>query len=62
MCIRPVITANIRPVDLPGLKTAVVVSVHGGGSLSTPLLYPSRKHWKDWLEALDAAEKLMNDK
>ena len=55
------ITTQPKGPDLKDMKDAVVFSVEGGGHISTPLLDPSHKRWKEWQEAVDAAEKLMNE-
>ncbi len=56
------ITSQITGSDLKEMKDAVVFSVEGGGTYSTPLLYPSHKWWKEWQEAVDAAAKLMTER
>jgi len=48
--------------DIADLKQAVILSIRGGGSNSTPLLYTSHKRWKEWQDALVAAEKFLNEK
>ena len=44
------------------MKDAVVLSVSGGGSISTPILDTSHKKWKEWQEAIEAAAELMNER
>jgi hypothetical protein len=53
------IDAQVTTSILKEMKNAVVFSVESGGVYSTPLLYQTHKHWQEWLEAIDAAEKLM---
>ena len=48
-------------VDPKLLKTATVISVHDSNLRSEPLIYESHKRWKEWKEAIDAAEKIMNE-
>ena len=43
------------------LKTATVISVHDSSLRSEPLIYESHKRWKEWKEAIDAAEKIINE-
>lgn len=43
------------------LKAAKVISVYDSSSHSEPLIYESHKRWKEWKEAIDAADKLMNE-
>ena len=49
-------------VDPQLLKTATVISVHDSNLRSEPLIYESHKRWKEWKEAIDAAEKIMNER
>lgn len=56
------ITAQITGSDLKAMKNAVVFSVEGGGSFSTPLLSPSSKKWKEWQDAVNAAAELMTER
>lgn len=49
-------------VDPQLLKTATVISVHDSSLRSEPLIYESHKRWKEWKEAIDAAEKIMNER
>ena len=49
-------------VDPKLLKTATVISVHDSNLRSEPLIYESHKRWKEWKEAIDAAEKIMNER
>ena len=51
-------TATIQPSDL---KKAVVLSTHYNGYFSDPILHVSNKYWKEWMEALDIAEKLIKE-
>ncbi len=44
------------------LKTATVISVHDSYLHSEHLIYESHKRWKEWKEALNAAEQLMNER
>ena len=43
------------------LKDAKVISVYDSSCRSEPLIYESHKRWKEWKEAIDAAEKIMNE-
>lgn len=56
------ITTQPTGLELERMKDAVVFSVSGGGSISTPILDSSHKRWKEWKEAIDAAEKIMNER
>lgn len=56
------VSANADRHDLDSMERAIILSLHGGGSISTPILDRSHKKWKEWQEALLAAEKLMNEK
>ena len=47
-------TARINPTDL---KDAIVINAN-----DEVVFYSSHKRWKEWLEALNAAEKLMSEK
>ena len=47
--------------DIADLKQSVILSIQGGGSNSTPLIYKSHKRWNEWQEALNAAEKIMSE-
>lgn len=49
-------------VDPTVLKRAIVISVHDSNLRSEPLIYESHKRWKEWKEAIDAAEKIMNER
>ncbi len=51
--------ATIQPADL---KKAVVLSTHYNRYFSDPILHASNKHWKEWMEALDIAEKLIKER
>lgn len=44
------------------LKTATVISVHDSYLHSEHLIYESHKRWKEWKKAIDAAEKIMNER
>ena len=46
-------------VDPAVLKQAIVISVHDVSLRSEPILYESHKRWKEWQQAIDAAEKIM---
>ena len=56
------VSAKADRHDLDSMERAVILNVHGGGSIATPILDQSHKKWKDWLEAIDAAEKIMNER
>ena len=56
------ITTQPTGADLENMKDAVVFSVTGGGSISTPILDKSHKRWDEWQEAVDAAAKIMNER
>lgn len=49
-------------VEPTALKNAVVISVHDISLRSEPIIYESHKRWKEWQNAIAAAEKIMNDK
>ena len=51
--------ATIQPSDL---KKAIVMSTHYNGYYSDPILHISNKHWNEWMEALDIAEKLIKER
>ncbi len=51
--------ANIQPSDL---KKAIVLSTHYNGYFSDTILNSSQKYWKEWMEALDIAEKLIKER
>lgn len=51
--------ATIQPSDL---KKSVVLSTHYNGYFSDPILHSSLKYWKEWMEALDIAEKLIKER
>ena len=53
------INADIRPLDL---KPAVVISVHDSLLHSEPIIHKEHKLWKEWLNALDAACKIMEER
>ena len=56
------LSANVMGADLKEMKNAVAFSIQGPGAPREPILYPSHKHWKEWKEAIDAAEKIMNER
>ncbi len=56
------ITTHITKSELEEMKNAIIFSVEGGGTYSTPLLTTSHKRWKEWQEAVDAAAKLMAER
>ena len=43
------------------LNAAKVISVYDSSFHSEPLIYESHKRWKEWKEAINAAEQLMNE-
>ncbi len=51
--------ATIQPSNL---KKAIVLSTHYNGYFSDPILNSSQKYWKEWMEALDIAEKLIKER
>ena len=51
--------ATIQPSEL---KKAVILSTHYNGYFSDPILHSSLKYWKEWMEALDAADKLIKER
>ena len=51
--------ATVQPSEL---KKAVVLSTHYNGYFSDPILHSSLKYWKEWMEALDVAEKLIKER
>lgn len=56
------VSASINRHDLDSMERAIVLSLHGGGTVSTVLLHKSHKKWKEWEDALNAAAKLMQEK
>ena len=44
------------------IRSITVISVHDSNLRSEPLIYESHKRWKEWKEAIDAAEKIMNER
>jgi len=56
------VSASINRHDLDSMERAVVLSLHGGGTVSTALLDKTHKRWKEWQEAVIAAEKLMDER
>ena len=56
------LSANLLGADLKEMKNAVAFSIQGPGAPWEPVLYPSHKHWKEWQEAIDAAEKIMSER
>lgn len=56
------LSSNVMGADLKEMKNAVAFSIQGPGGYREPILYPSHKHWKEWQEAIDAAEKIMNER
>ena len=51
--------ATIQPSEL---KKAVILSTHYNGYFSDPILHSSLKYWKEWMEALDAADELIKER
>ena len=56
------VSAGIDHHDLDSMERSVTLSLHGGGTVSTVLLDKSHKKWKEWQEALKAAQELMAEK
>ncbi len=56
------LSSNVMGADLKEMKNAVAFSIQGPGGQWSPILYPTHKYWKEWLEAIDAAEKIMNER
>ncbi len=56
------LSSNVMGTDLKKMKNAVAFSIQGPGGYWQPVLYPSHKHWKEWQEAIDAAEKIMSER
>lgn len=56
------LSVEVTKVDLEDMKKAVAFSVQGPGAPNKPILYSSHKRWKDWLEAIEAAEKIMSER
>lgn len=56
------LSSNVMGTDLKDMKNAVAFSILGPGGQWSPILYPSHKYWKEWQEAIDAAEKIMSER
>ena len=56
------LSSNVTGAELKEMKNAVAFSIQGPGGQWSPILYPSHKYWKEWQEAIDAAEKIMNER
>ncbi len=56
------VSASLSRHNLDSMERSVILNIHGGGSVSAPLLDKSHKKWKEWQEAIDAAEKLMSER
>lgn len=55
------VSSSINRHDLDSMERSIILSLHGGGSVSTTLLTKSHKKWKEWEEARQAAAKLLSE-
>ena len=56
------VSVSLDRHDLSSMERSVTLNLYGGGAISTVLLDKSQKKWKEWEEALQAAERLMIEK
>lgn len=56
------LSVEVTRTDLEEMKKAVAFSVQGPGAPNKPILFASHKRWKDWQEAIDAAEKIISER